>query len=79
MIIYLMDNEFPQDKIRQSVIDEMSVGFYWMPDLVKCLQYYAQHRDKYSSIDLYYDEISDFFNNYANSNSEKIDAIFNQE
>ena len=79
VIIYLMDNEFPQDKIRQSVIDEMSVGFYWMPDLVKCLQYYAQHRDKYSSIDLYYDEISDFFNNYANSNSEKIDAIFNQE
>ncbi len=79
VIIYLMDNEFPQDKIRQSVIDEMSVGFYWIPDLVKCLQYYAQHRDKYPSIDLYYNEISGFFNNYANSNSEKIDAIFNQE
>ena len=78
VIIYLMDNEVPQDKIRQSVIDEMSVGFYWTPDLVKSLQYYAQHRDKYPSIDLYYNEISDFFNNYANSNSEKIDAIFKE-
>ena len=78
VIIYLMDNEVPQDKIRQSVIDEMSVGFYWTPVLVKSLQYYAQHRDKYPSIDLYYNEISDFFNNYANSNSEKIDAIFKE-
>ena len=78
VIIYLMDNEVPQDKIRQSVIDEMSVGFYWTPDLVKSLQYYAQHRDKYPSIDLYYNEISDFFNNYANSNSENIDAIFKE-
>lgn len=79
VIIYLMDNEVPQDKIRQSVIDEMSVGFYWTPDLVKCLQYYSQHRDKYPSIGLYYNEITNFFNNYANSNSEKVDAIFNQE
>lgn len=79
VIIYLMDNEVPQDKIRQSVIDEMSVGFYWTPDLVKCLQNYSQHRDKYPSIDLYYNKIADFFDNYANNNSKKVDAIFNQE
>lgn len=76
VIIYLIDNGVAQNKIRQSVIDEMSVGFYWTPELVKCLQYYSQHRDKYSSIESYYTEIADFFNNYANSCSAKIDAIF---
>lgn len=76
VIIYLMDNDVPQDKIRQSVIDEMSVGFYWTPDLVKILQDYIRHRDTYPTIDSYYSEIADFFNNYANSCSRKIDSIF---
>ena len=76
VIIYLIDNGVAPNKIRQSVIDEMSVGFYWTPELVKCLQYYTQHRDKYSSIESYYTEIAGFFNNYANSCSAKIDAIF---
>ena len=76
VIIYLIDNGVAPNKIRQSVIDEMSVGFYWMPELVKCLQYYSQHRDKYSSIESYYTEIADFFNNYANSCSAEVDAIF---
>ena len=76
VIIYLIDNRVAPNKIRQSVIDEMSVGFYWTPELVKCLQYYTQHRDKYSSIESYYTEIAGFFNNYANSCSAKVDAIF---
>lgn len=76
VIIYLIDNEVPQDKVRQSVIDEMSVGFYWIPELVKSLQYYTKHRDKYPSLESYYTEIVEFFNNYANSCSRKIDAIF---
>lgn len=77
VILYLIDNGATEEDIRNSVIDEMSVGFYWTPDLVKCLQNYTRHRDKYPSIDLYYTEIIDFFNNYANSCSGKIDAIFN--
>lgn len=76
VIIYLIDNGASQDKIRQSVIDEMSVGFYWIPELVKCLQYYSGNRDKYPSIDTYYSEIAGSLNNYTISISSKIDAIF---
>ena len=76
VILYLIENEMPEDVIRQSVIDEMSVGFYWTPDLVRNLQYYSRHRDKYPSIDVYYPVIIDFFTNYAGNNTKKIDAIF---
>lgn len=76
VIMYLIDNGVAENKIRQGIIDEMSVGFYWIPQLVKCLQYYSLHRSKYPTIDLYYTKIIDFFNNHANSCSGEIDAIF---
>lgn len=41
IILYLMDNEIEKEKIRHSIIEEMSAGFYWMPEMVKCLQYYT--------------------------------------
>ena len=44
VIIYLIDNRVAPNKIRQSVNDEMFVGFYWTPELVKCLQYYTLFR-----------------------------------
>ena len=76
MVIYMMDNGAAPDKIRQNVVDEMSTGFYWIPELVKCLQYYSRHRDTYPSIDLYYTKIADFFGNYSNRLSSEIDSIF---
>lgn len=78
VIMYLLDNGATEEDIRSSAIEEMSTGFYWIPELVKCLQYYSQHRDRYHSIDLYYPEIINFFNIYANDCSGKIDVIFNQ-
>lgn len=76
VIIYLMDNGVSQDNIQQSVVDEMSVGFYWTPDLVKCLQCYTMNRDRFPTMESYYQQIIKFFQDYANSNSDKIDAIF---
>lgn len=76
VINYLIDNNISNDKIKESVKNEMSVGFYWIPELVTCLQYYTQHRNVYPTIDSYYPNIITFFNNYANNCSQKIDSIF---
>lgn len=76
VIMYLLDNGATEEDIRNSVIDEMSTGFYWTPELVKCLQYYSRHRKRYPSIDLYYPKIIDFFKDYSNDCSTKINAIF---
>ncbi len=76
VIMYLLDNGATEEDARSSVIEEMSTGFYWTPELVKCLQYYTANRDRYPTIKSYYPEIVMFFQNYAKNNVDKIDAIF---
>ncbi len=76
VIMYLLDNGATEEDVRSSVIEEMSTGFYWTPELVKCLQYYTANRDRYPTIKSYYPEIVMFFQNYAKNNVDKIDAIF---
>lgn len=77
--MYLLDNGATEEDIRSSVIEEMSTGFYWIPELVECLQYYAANRDRYPTIKSYYPEIVMFFQNYAKNNMDKIDAIFTRK
>lgn len=73
VIRYLIDNNTPTDEIRQSIIDEMSVGFYWTPELVKCLSEYSENRDKYPSIEDFYPIIIEFFDKYAQKREDAID------
>lgn len=75
VIRYLIDNNTPKDDIRQSIIDEMSVGFYWTPELVKCLSEYSRNRDKYLTIAEFYPVIIEFFDKYAQKQEAMIDAV----
>ena len=79
VIRYLIDNNYPEDKVRESVINEMSVGFYWTPELVKSLTEYSSNRDRYPSIDTFYPNLIKFFRTYADSQFEEIDSIFTTE
>ena len=74
VIHYLIDNDTPKDKVRQSIIDEMSVGFYWTPELIKCLSEYSNNRDNYPTIVDFYPVIIEFFDKYAQYREDTIDA-----
>lgn len=76
VILYLLDNGASEEFVRNSVLDEMSTGFVWTPELVSCLQDYSKNRKKYPSFDLYYPKIIEFFKNYTDGCSKKVDAIF---
>lgn len=76
VIRYMIDNGLPEDEIRQSIVDEMSSGFYWMPELVVCMAEYADNRQSYTSIDKFYLKIADFFDSYAKNCSDAVDAVF---
>lgn len=73
VIRYLIDNNTQIDDVRKSVIDEMSVGFYWTPELVKCLSKYSENRDKYPTLADYYPVIIEFFDEYTQKREAAID------
>lgn len=75
VIIYLVDNEFRKEEIRHSIIEEMSAGFYWMPEMVNCLQYYTNNREAFPTFDSFYPVIIDFFKNLSDNPTEKIETI----
>ena len=75
VILYLIDN-IEKEEITQSIIEEMSTGFYWMPETVKCLQYYTNNRDTFPTFESYYPVIIEFFKNFSNKQTDKIDSIF---
>lgn len=75
VVLYNIDNGASSDTVRQLVIDEMATGFYWMPELVKCLQSYSKNRDKYPTFGTYYPVITASLKSYVDELSEKVDAI----
>lgn len=76
VIRYLIDNNTPKDEIRQSIIDEMSVGFYWTPELVKCLSEYSENRNRYHTIADFYPNLIKFFDKYVQEREAAInDAL----
>ena len=79
VILYLMENNTGEKEIRQSIIEEMSIGFYWMPEMVKCLQYYKNNRDTFPTFESYYPKIIEFFKKFSYNQTEKIDSIFYSE
>ena len=72
----MIDNNTPKDEIRQSIIDEMSVGFYWTPELVKCLSEYSENRNRYHTIADFYPNLIKFFDKYVQEREAAInDAL----
>lgn len=75
VVLYQLDNGASADFVRQLVVDEMATGFYWMPDLVDCLQSYSKQRDKYPSLESYYPVIADFFKSYTDELTRKVNTV----
>lgn len=78
VIFYLMDNGHTGEEVREGIIDEMQSGFYWMPELVGCLMEYSGNRDKYPSIDAFYDRLTGFFSGYAAGRREVVDSVLHR-
>ena len=74
VVRYFIDNGMTQDEIRQSITVEVATGFWWMPGLVKCLAVYSSHRDRYPTLDTYYDCLIRFFDGFADSQLAEIDS-----
>ena len=62
-------------KVDKLIRNEMSHGFYWMPELVQTLRYYESHRKKYPTFTSFYPEIVRFFDRYVADMEKEIQKV----
>ena len=72
---YFLDNGTAND-VRNSINEELKVGFYWMPQLVNKMNYYRNNRDTYPTFASYYPEIISFFEEITAATDNEIQTIF---
>ena len=72
VILYLQDNGFMAEIIKEEMDEQISRGFSWMPELVTSLRYYSNHRSKYTTLNDYYPQIAKVLDKYLNAEEGRI-------
>lgn len=72
VILYLQDNGFMAEIIKEEMDEQISRGFSWMPELVTSLRYYSKHRSKYPTLKDYYPQIAKALDKYLNAEQGRI-------
>ena len=63
VVRYRAKNE-GEDAAKKQIQSEIGNGFFWMQELSDVLIKYEQQRDKYPSLEAFFPEVVDFYNNY---------------
>ncbi len=74
VIIYMEENGFTAEQVKQEMYDQLCHGFHWMPELVSALKDYQHHRDKYPTFNDFYPEIAKVLGAYVESEHQRINA-----
>ena len=72
-IVSMLNNNENSKKINDAIVDGISKGFTWMPELVESLIYYSCHRDQYPTLNDFYPEIAKCLNNYVDKFLKRVD------
>lgn len=62
--IYLMENGFTDDEVKQDIMNNMQSGFPWTPEMVSAMRFYTTHRDMYPTLNDYYPKIAETLKSY---------------
>ena len=74
VIIYMEENGFAAEQVRDEMYDQIVRGFSWTPELVSAIREYTRHRDKYPTFNDFYPEIAKTLGAYVESEHRRIDA-----
>lgn len=74
VIIYLEENGFTAEQVKEEMYDQLGRGFHWLPELVSALKEYKSHRDKYPTFNDFYPEIAKVLGTYVEKEHQRIDA-----
>ena len=76
-ILYLMENGYSSQEVRNELNDQLSCGFNWMPEVVAALRDYTANRKKYPTLNDYYPQIAKVLNNYLDQQQKKTEQPLN--
>ena len=74
VIIYMEENGFAAEQVRDEMYGQLGRGFHWMPELVGALKEYTHHRDKYPTFNDFYPEIAKVLGAYVESEHQQINT-----
>ncbi len=74
VIIYMEENGFTAEQVKNEMYDQLGRGFHWIPELVSVLKEYTQQRDKYPTFNDFYPEIAKTLGSYVEKEHQRIDA-----
>lgn len=71
-VIYLMENGFSAEEVRNDLSDNITSGFKWTPELVTALRDYTSHRSKYPTLNDFYPQVAKVLKNYLDAEDKRI-------
>ena len=72
VILYMQDNGFTSEQVKEEMDEQISRGFNWMPELVTSLCYYSRHRSKYPTLNSYYPQVAKTLSKYLKAEEERV-------
>ena len=73
--VYMQENNFTKQDIRDDIMDNIGRGFYLMPELVGYLNKYRYCRDKFKTFGEFYFELAKFFSSHIEKEIKRVDDI----
>lgn len=75
VILYMKDNGFAVEQIKEEMDEQISRGFDWMPELVATLHDYSSQRNKYKTLNAYYPQIAKVLKRYIDKEDERVGKV----
>ena len=73
VIIYMQENGFTYEQVKEEMCKQVGRDFLWMPELVTALRHYTKHRNRYKTLGAYYPEIAKCLEKYLKAETERIE------
>jgi len=75
--VYMQENQFTKQEIREDIINSFSRGFYLMPELVGYFNKYRYCRDRFKTFPDFFSELVGFFARHTQREIKRVDEIAN--
>ena len=71
-----MDHNEDIERIENTIFYEVSLNYFWMPELINSLKYYMANRDKYPDLQSFAPKLIEFIDPIIDMQMERVNGCF---